>query len=141
MMPRLISLLPLALVLSSCLSIDGPDNDFIETLAVLESGAFSENVSAPATAQRNIAFNVTFTTYGSSCGETTNEVVITGLDVHIIPTYRVRRDAVCPDVLVQTQNVVPVRVIIAGPAVVYVHGLRQPQNEEIVVTRPVTIEQ
>ena len=141
MMRRLISLLPLALALTSCLSIDGPDNVFVETLAVLESGTFTENVSAPATAQRNISFNVTFTTYSSSCGETTNEVVVTGLDVHIIPTHRRRSDEVCQDVLVQTQNVVPVRVIVAGPAVVYVHGRRLPQNEEIVVTRSVTIEQ
>ena len=137
---RKLALLPLLAVVTSCLSIGDPGFDRTEVPANLEFYSYDENVVAPTTAQRGQPFNVTFTTYGGGCVERTdNEVVVAGLDVHIYSTQVVRIGQPCPDVLVSQPQTVPVTVILQGAATVHVHGWRQPEDEEIVVVRSVTV--
>ena len=139
---RKLAVLPLmAVMASSCLSINDPDSDRTELPANLEFYAYTENVVAPTTAQRNTAFNVTFTTYGGGCVERTdNELVVSGLDVHIFSVQTVRTNTTCPDVLTSEAHVIPVTVILPGTATIYVHGWRLPADEEIAVVRSVTIQ-
>ena len=140
MIMRKLAVFLLAISAASCLSLNDPDVDRTELPANLEFYAYDENVAAPTTAPRGTAFNVTFTTYGGGCTERTdNEVVVSGLDVHIYSTQVVRVGQPCPDVLKTEAQTVAVTVILSGTATIHVHGWRQPENEEIVVVRSVTI--
>jgi hypothetical protein len=130
----------LALVASACLDFNSPDVDRTERPAYLEWEGYPENVVAPTSAQRGTAFNVTFSTYGDGCVERTDtEAVVSGLEVHIFATQVVRTNETCTSELNVASHVVPVTVILAGTAAIYVHGWRQPQNQELIVVRSVTV--
>jgi hypothetical protein len=136
---RKLVLIPIvALCVASCGDLL-TGTDLTEQPANLEFHGQTENVVAPTSATRGAAFNVTFTTYGGGCVERTeNQVAVSGLEVHIFAIQVVKAPP-CTDVLKTEAHTIPVTINFSGAATIYVHGWRQPQNQELIVVRSLTV--
>jgi len=113
--------------------------------ATLEHYGYSAALTVPASTQRNVSFNVEFTTYGGGCVErATNEVRVLGLDVQIQSyqrEYTPRANEACTDELRTEQNIIPITLSGPGTARIRVFGRRMPGDENIVLERAVLVSQ
>jgi hypothetical protein len=109
--------------------------------AMLSYFEFGENVVLPATAQRNVPFNVQFNTYSDiGCVDpTTTDVEVIGLDVRIIPVQKEWLDRDCTDEVRSETNTVSVTVTQAGPATVRIFGWQLPEDVELIAERQITV--
>lgn len=100
-------------------------------------------LTAPASAVRNLPFDVEFTSYGGGCVERARSTVgSTGLDVRIWAWQRVNvpgQNGACTDELRIERNVVRVTVTQAGAARIRVFGQQEPGGDPFVLEAQVTV--
>ena len=93
-------------------------------------------VTVPATATRDVPFNVEFTTYGGGCIERAPSTVgAAGLDIRIWSWQRVNvpgRNGACTDELRLDRNVVTVTIRQSGTARLRIYGQREPGGDPFV---------
>ena len=100
-------------------------------------------ITVPATATRNVPFNVEFTTYGGGCTERAPGTVGgAGLDIRIWSWQRVNvpgPNGACTDELRLYHNVVAVTIRQSGTARLRIYGQREPGGDPFVFDTQVQV--
>ena len=100
-------------------------------------------IQIPLRATVGMPISVVVTTVGDGCyREGPTDVAVQGLTAHVAPfDYRTEgSDVICPSILREFRHEASLTFSAAGPAVVRIHGRRQPYDEPVVLTRSVLVE-
>ena len=99
-------------------------------------------IEIPPHATVGVPISVAVTTVGDGCyREGPTHVAVQGLTADLAPfDYRTEGSGVCPSIYREFRHEASLTFSAAGPAVVRIHGMRQPRDEPLVLTRSVVVE-
>ncbi len=108
--------------------------------ATIEFSSHVADFIVPATAQPNVPFSVSFTTYRGGCDSRSQNDVLTSTMTTEIRSYENERvDEGCLDFLAADVNSVTLTFLAAGTGHVILYGRKDPGSTPLVIDRSVTV--
>jgi hypothetical protein len=132
-------LFPLLLILPACQLVTGGDTE--RRLGTIDFYSDPVRVSVPDTVFAGVAFNVGVVTYGGGCvtrGDT--EAWVNGMESQVTVYDNERSGGgVCTDELRMLEHTASLQFAQPGTATVRVRGWKEPEREEVTVTRTILV--